>query len=75
MGGHVFWIFCGFNLFFFFMVMIFVPETKDKTLREIQAFFEPSILYEEKFLASNNGAFKEEENKDKNNLGSEEYAF
>ena len=46
--------------------MIFVPETKGKTLREIQAFFVPSVLDEPDTVAAvvpvHNEAFKDEEN-------------
>ena len=79
MGGHVFWIFCGFNIIFFFLLMIFVPETKGKTLREIQAFFVPSVLNEPEPFATvvpeYNEAFKEEENKFTSDLKSEECDF
>jgi len=79
MGGHVFWIFCGFNIIFFFLLMIFVPETKGKTLREIQAFFVPSVLDEPDNFAAvvpeYNVAFKEEEDKNKSDLQSEECDF
>jgi len=79
MGGHVFWIFCGFNIIFFFLIMIFVPETKGKTLRQIQAFFVPSVLDEPDNFAAvvpeYNEAFKEEENKYKGDLKSEECDF
>ena len=59
--------------------MIFVPETKGKTLREIQAFFVPSVLNEPEPFATvvpeYNEAFKEEENKFTSDLKSEECDF
>ena len=39
-GGSVFFIFATFILFSNIYLHLFVPETKDKTISEVQKFFE-----------------------------------
>jgi SP family myo-inositol transporter-like MFS transporter 13 len=42
--SRMFFLFCGFTLIYFLVVSIFLPETKGKTLEEIEAHFEGKSL-------------------------------
>lgn len=39
----IFFVFAGFGLFYFLTIAFFLPETKGKTLEEIEQFFDPAL--------------------------------
>ena len=47
-GGYTFFIFTGLLVLFVLFTYFCVPETKGKTVQEIQSYFVPKVLDEEK---------------------------